>query len=77
MYFAHKYEPWTAECETFGEGASPNDAQGEVKAFRTLPAADYVQGQSDINLLLQQYYYPDTPIALCRESQRSFSHQEN
>jgi hypothetical protein len=34
-----------------------------VKVFRTLPAADYVQGQSDVSLLAKQFYYPDKPYS--------------
>ncbi len=63
MYFPHKFEPWVSECESFGEGKSPTDCGGEINTFRTLPAADYVQGQSDVNLLRKEYYYPDTPVA--------------
>ena len=62
MYNEQKFEPWSAEAEMFGAGKSPTDAQGEVKTFRTLPAADYVQGQSDVSLLMKHLYYPDAPF---------------
>ncbi len=64
QHFAHKFEPWTAKSEMFGDGMGPQDSFGEVKQVTILPTADFLQGQSDIKYLINDPYYPDTPLSL-------------
>lgn len=61
-YFEHKIEPWTAKGEFFADGMSPQDCQGEVKQFSTLPVSDFLQGSQDIKVLSRQMYFPDNPV---------------
>ncbi len=63
MFYDHKFEPWSSECEMRADGMSATGSGGVVKCFRTLSAADYVQGETDVKLMRKEYYYPDTPQA--------------
>ncbi len=64
QHFEHKVEPWTAQSEYFGPGTSPQESFGEVQQVAFLPTADFLQGQSDVNWLVDDPYYPDNPLAL-------------
>ena len=63
-YFEHKYEPWTEKVEAPAKGEGIISHFGDVRAFSTLPGADYLQGQVDVHALATEPYYPDSPVAL-------------
>ncbi len=63
-YFEHKFEPWTCKVESWSEGMGPTDSYGEVKSWATLPAGDYLLGQTDVRAMETTPYFPDTPAAL-------------
>jgi len=62
-YFEHKYEPWTDKVEAPGKGEG-YAGLGEVRAFSTLPTADYLQGQVPVKAMMIEPYFPDTPVSL-------------
>ncbi len=61
-YFEHEFEPWTDQIEAPGTGMGIIDHYGEIKAFSSLPEADYLLGQVDVKALESEPYFPDTPV---------------